>query len=150
MRLTLDGVTLEALLVSDSDAVLELPALFAVKVTLMLTDWPGFSVMVPENDVVNWLAWLPLTVTPVMLATAEPAPPVCVMVMGSVFDVPLGMLPKSSELGEMLSVGGGVNVPVRLMLDGDTLAALLATAKVAVFDPAEVGAKVTFTVVDWP
>lgn len=93
---------------------------------------------------------LPLSVILVMLATAEPVPPVCVIVIDIVLDVLRVMLPKSRVLGDMLRVAGGVYVPVMLILDGDTLAALLVTAKVAFLEPAVVGVKVTFTVVDWP
>jgi hypothetical protein len=105
-------------------------------------------VIVPENDVLNWLAFVPVSEIPVIETACEPAAPLWVIVTGKVAE-PLLIVPNASPLGEMLRVPGAASVPVRLMtLEGDTLDALLVTVSVAVLEPEDVGVKVTFTVVD--
>lgn len=99
------------------------------------------------NDVLNWLAFVPVSEMPVIVTGCEPEAPLCVIVTGKVF-VPLLIVPNASPLGEMLRVPGVARVPVRLMLLGVTLAAVLVTDSVAFFVPIEEGVKVTFTVVD--
>lgn len=135
---------------SVSVAVFVLPVLLLVNFTDTVTDCPGFSVMFVGDVMLKKLAFDPVRLMLVMLATAEPVPPVWVIVNVIVLLLFAPMLPKSSEFVERDRVAGGVYVPVRLIFDGDTLDALLVTAKVAFFDPAVVGAKVTLIVVDCP
>lgn len=148
VRLMLLGVTLAAVLVTDSVAFF-VPEEDGEKVTFTVVDWPWFSVIVLEKLRLKWLAWVPPIEIAVIEMADEPTGPVCVSVIGRVF-VPLLIVPKSSGLGEMLSVACGLYVPVRLTLVGVTVEAVLVTDSVAALAPAEVGEKVTSTVTDWP
>lgn len=99
-----------------------------------------------ENDVLNWLAWLPPSVTALIVIAGAPAVPVCVSVTGKVF-VPLLIVPKFSVLGDRLIVaaGTGAPVPLRLMLMGEVLEPVCPICKTAFLPPVVVGLKVTLT-----
>lgn|SRR5690606_1000553 len=102
--------------------------------------------MGPENDVLNWFALLPPSVTALIVIAGAPAEPVCVSVTGKVF-VPLLSVPKFSVLGDRLIVAVGTDapVPLRLMVIGDVLEPVCPICRTAFLPPVDVGLKVTLT-----